>query len=315
MWVEEIIRSVAGAQHGLMSRGALSQIGMTEREIDWRISTRRIEVLHPGVYYFDSTPATWKTVVLAAVMASGPDAMASHRCAAVLCGLDAIYGRMIEVTVPYVESPEPEGVIVHRTRRINPMGLIEAIPVTTVERTIFDLAPIVPERTLEKAARSAIHRGLSTPEKLDLSVAEFGGRGVSGTRKMRSVVGAVWNDQSGSIAEIDLKHIVLDAPIPRPVQQLQISLHDGTNAYPDFSWPDRLRIVEVDGFGTHGTPEQQQNDLRRQNALMDLGWEIRRFTATEVRLEPDRVRSELIRFVNRSFWRSRRPGFRRQWRR
>lgn len=299
MWDEEKLQEEAGAKHGLIARPDLISHGVTNRQIAGRVALGRLTVLHPGVYYFDSTPATWKTVVLAAVLAAGPDALASHRCAGVLWELDAIYGRVIEVTVPYVESPEPEGVIVHRTRRINPMSVVEAIPVTTVERTLFDLAPMVPERTLEKAARSAVHQRLTTPEKLDFAVAEFGSRGVAGTKKVRSVVRTLDTDQSGSVAEIDLKYIVLDAPIPMPVQQLQISLHDGTNAYPDFSWPDRMRIVEIDGFGAHGTPEQQQNDLRRQNALMDLGWDIRRFTATEVRLEPDRVRSEIIRFVNR----------------
>lgn len=62
------------------------------------------------------------------------------------------------------------------------------------------------------------------------------------------MVELVADDQSGSVSEIDLKHIVMDAPVPRPVQQLQVLLPDGSNAYPDFAWPDRMRIVEADGF-------------------------------------------------------------------
>jgi very-short-patch-repair endonuclease len=61
-----------------------------------------------------------------------------------------------------------------------------------------------------------------------------------------------------------------------------------------------MKIIEVDGFGAHGTPEQLQSDLRRQNALLELGWQIRRFTATEIRDEPDRVRHEIVRFINGS---------------
>jgi hypothetical protein len=115
------------------------------------------------------------------------------------------------------------------------------------------------------------------------------------------VIRIVANDKSGSVAEIDLKEIVLGAPIPKPIQQLRIPLPNGENAYPDFAWPDRKRIVEVDGFDAHSTPEQLQHDLRRQNALMNLGWEIRRFTAREVREDPDRVRREIIAFVNGPF--------------
>lgn len=287
-------------QHGLMRRADLGDLGVTSSEIDWRIKTGRMDVAHPGVYHLNSTPATWKTAVLAAVMAAGPDALASHRCAAVLWGFDAVYGRVIEVTVPYVESPEPDEVIVHRTRRRNPASVLDSIPITTPERTLFDIAPILPTRVLEKAARSAVHLGLTTVEKMDLAVAEFGGRGVAGTRKMRAVVWVVANDQSGSVSEIDLKHIIWEAPIPQPIQQLRIVLPDKTHAYPDFSWPDMMKIIEVDGFGAHGTPEQLQSDLRRQNALMELGWQIRRFTATEIRDEPNRVRHEIVNFINGS---------------
>ena len=93
----------------------------------------------------------------------------------------------------------------------------------------------------------------------------------------------------------------MNAPVPKPIQQLRVHRPDGGNAYPDFAWPDRMRIVEVDGFGAHGTPEQLQHDLRRQNQLMELGWEIRRFTANDIRERPLEVRDEIIRFVNKPF--------------
>jgi hypothetical protein len=302
MWDEERVQVVAGQHRGLLSRGEMADLGVTNREIDRRIGQGRVVAVHPGVYYVDSVPMTWKTMVMAAVMAAGADAVASHRSAAVLWGLDAIHGAVIEVTVPYVESPEPNRVIVHRSRRSGTAAQVESIPVTTPERTLFDLAPMVPTRVLEKAARSAVHMGLTTVDGLDMEVARFGGRGVSGTRRMRWLVRALADDKSGSVAEIDLKNVLLDAPMPRPVQQLRIGLPGGGNAYPDFSWPDLMRIVEVDGFDSHGTPKQLQDDLRRQNDLMGLGWHIRRFTATEVRQEPDRVRAEIVRFVNS-------PGF------
>ena len=301
MWRDGLIRERAGLRHGLIHRSDLHSLMVTDREISRKIETRRIEVLHPGVYYVDSTPATWKTMVLAGVFAAGPGAVASHRCAGVLHGLDAVYGRMIEVTVPYNEEPEPDSVIVHRTRRLNPTAFVDAIPVTPVEKNLLDLAPILGERNLFKAARSAVHKGLVTPERLDSAIGRFGGRGVSGTRTFRRVVQRVAEDQSGSVAEIDLGSIIEDAPVPAPIQQLQIRLPEGGYAYPDFCWPDRVRLVEADGFTAHGSPEQLQHDLSRQNGLMELGWEIRRFTATEIRDEPLRVREEIIRFVNKPF--------------
>ena len=276
-------------------------LGVSDREIRWHIHTERIEQSHPGVYYLNATPPTWKSDVVAGVLAAGPDAVASHRCAGVLWRLDAIYGQLIEVTVPYEQSPVPAGVLLHRTRRPNPSSVVEGIRVTSVEKTLLDLARILPPRVLEKATRSAIRDGTTTVDRLDREVAVSGGRGVAGTRKYRRVVAAVSYDQSGSVAEIDLRHIVEDAPVAPPIQQLRVRLPSGDNAYPDFAWPDRRRIVEVDGFESHRDPGAFQRDLDRQNQLMDLGWEIRRFTASDIRNNPERVMSELTEFVNTPF--------------
>lgn len=301
MWREGHIRALAGRQHGLVNRPQLLRSGVTDNDLVRRHLKARLETLHPGVYYLDASPATWRTQVLAGVMAAGPDALASHRTAALLWEFDAIYGHTIEVTVPFNEEPEPAGIIVHRTRRMNPGAVVEAIPVTAPEKTLLDITPLVPDRVLEKAMSSAIRNGLTSEEKLDLAIGRHGGRGVAGTRRFRRVVRIVAEDASGSVAEIDLKHIVMDAPIPKPVQQLRVRLPEGANTYPDFAWPDRMRLVEVDGFGAHSTPEQLQNDLRRQNQLMELGWEIRRFTANDVRKRPREVREQIILFVSKPF--------------
>ncbi len=301
MWVERDIQHTAAGQHGVITRSQLIAIGATDHEIVRHIQQGRIHRKYQGVYYLDSTPTTWLTEIRAALFACGPDAIASHRCAAVLWGLDGIRGRMIEVTVPYAESPEPPGVIVHRTRRMNPSTTTRAIPISTVEKNLLDLAAMLPERVLRKPARSAVHKGLTTPDRLDHMIGLLGGRGVAGTRRARRVLAFVAEDQSGSVAEIDLMDIILDAPVPPPVQQLEITLPDGTHAYPDCAWPDRRRIVEADGFEAHNTPEQLQHDLWRQNQLMDLSWAIRRFTATDIRDRPNEVRAEIVRFVNKPF--------------
>jgi very-short-patch-repair endonuclease len=59
-----------------------------------------------------------------------------------------------------------------------------------------------------------------------------------------------------------------------------------------------MKIIEIDGYGAHSTPEQLRADLLRQNMLMDLGWEIRRFSVDRIRSEPEIVRAEIIDFIN-----------------
>lgn len=292
---------LAARQHGLVDRETARTIGASGHEIRGRLALGRIEELQPGVYYLNCTPATWRTQILAAVMAAGPDAVASHRTAALLHGLEGIHGRPIDITVPYEESPEPEGVILHRTRRQIDAVVVDSIPMTTIERTILDLAGMLRDRALEKVIASSIRKKLTTVEKLDAVIGLRGGRGVGGTRRMRRVLKLVAGDISGSPAEIDMGQLIRDASVPTPVPQLQIRLPSGDNAYPDFAWPDRMRIVEVDGLEAHATPEQLAHDLNRQNQLMELGWEIRRFPARTVRRYPQEVIEEVVRFVNAPF--------------
>lgn len=299
VWSEREIQRIAESQNGVVTRDQLIGVGVTDHEIVGRLREGRMRPRYDGVYYLDSVPANWLTSIRSALFACGSEAVVSHRTAAVLWGLDGVYGRMVEITVPYMDSPEPDGVIVHRTRRPNPAEVLESLPVTAVEKLILDLASMFGDRLMQKVTRSAVRKSLTTPERLVEAIANYGGRGVAGTRRARRVVALVADDQSGSVAEIDLGALIDSCPVPAPAQQLEIPLPDGDNAYPDFSWPDRLRIIEMDGFGAHGTPEQLQHDLRRQNQLMDLGWEIRRFTPADIRDRPEEVRAEIIRFVNK----------------
>ncbi|HUG08841.1 MAG TPA: DUF559 domain-containing protein [Acidimicrobiia bacterium] len=300
MWEEEVAR-YAREHHGLVDRDNAVQLGGSLHLVRHRLYTGRWDEIHPGVYYLNVTPATWRTEILASVMAAGPDAVVSHRTAAQLHGLDGVYGRPIDITVPYRESPEPESVIMHRSRRPLDATVVDAIRVTTVERTSLDLAAMFGDMALERVVASALRKKLTTVEALDAHIGLRGGRGVAGTRRLRRVLAVVAGDRSGSFAEVDLGQLIRLAPIATPIQQLQIRFPQGDNAYPDFSWPDRMRIVEVDGLEAHSTHEQLEHDLHRQNRLMQLGWEIRRFSARRVRREPQEVIEELTRFVMAPF--------------
>lgn len=297
MWREEEAREFARANYGLVDRAVVLDGDGSDSVIKRRLKSGRWRPVAPGVYDLNVTERSWRAEVRAATLAAGPHAVASHRTAAILWGLDGVWGRMVEVTVPFSKEPMPEGVLVHRTRRVLPADEIDGIPVTTPARTLLDLARILPYPTLEKAVSSALRMGLTTGDELARVIREQGGRGVTGTRKLRTVLAQVVDDLTGSPAEVDMDQIIRDAPVPSPKKQYQVRLLDGSNAYPDFAWPDRMKIVEVDGFESHSHPDAFHDDLIRQNKLMEMGWEIRRFSARQVRRDPEAVRAEIIRFV------------------
>ncbi len=295
--MEGEIRVFARDHLGLIDRPTAIQLGATGHSIEHGVSTGRWKPVHAGVYDLNVTPRTWLSDVMAAVLAGGNEAVASHRTAARLWGLDGIGGRVIEITVPFTKDPVPHGVIVHRTRRQLPCVVENGIRVTTVERTLLDLATLVGDLTLEKSVESALRKHLTTFDNLLETIDRDGGRGVRGTRRFRRVLGHVDGYVSGSPAEVEAKNLIRLAAIPQPVLQPRIPLPNGENAYPDFAWPDLWKIVEIDGYDAHSTPDQLEHDLNRQNMLMALGWEVRRFSAREVQRDPQRVSNEIVGFV------------------
>lgn len=297
MWDEGEIRSIAGRNHGLVDRKMALWAGLSDHYVMTQVDLRRWRQPHPGVYYLNATKITWKGRVLAAVLAGGDTALASHRTAGVLWELEGFSGRVVEITVPFVRGPVPDGVIVHRTRRYLPAAEVHGIPVTSVERTLLDLAESLSDAVMEKATLSAIRKELTTGDRLAATAVEQGGRGVRGTKRMRRILGIIDEGTTGSVAEVETAQLIRDAPIPSPVRQHRVRLPDGSNAYPDFAWPRLLKIIEVDGYETHGTPKGLSSDLIRQNMLMDLGWEIRRFSVDRIRREPRLVREEIVRFI------------------
>ncbi|MFZ0015146.1 MAG: DUF559 domain-containing protein, partial [Acidimicrobiia bacterium] len=253
--------------------------------------------LHDGVYQVDRRPPEWEDRLAAAVLACGPSAAASHRAALVVWGLDGIRGAPLEVTMPFGNLGFPEGVIVHRTRR--PWDRVEArqIPVTTVERTLLDSGALLPDRAVGKALDSALRMGLTTMEGVQQTLATEGGRGVRGTRRLRRVMSdRSYDVATDSGAEFDILHHMKLAALPPP-ELNHVLFPRGDRRIPDFFWPDKAKAVEIDGVDAHSSADKLDDDLERQNAIMDLGIEIRRFSARRVRRDPDGVVRDIAHFL------------------
>ena len=299
MWDEGAVRRFAADNHGLVDRQVLLAHGATNDVIKAHVAAGRWVQVQWGVYYLNVTQQTWLTEIRAALLAAGPHSLASHRTAAVLWHLDGITSQLIELTVPYENRALPNRAILHRTRRRLPSVEVEGVQVCTVERTLLDLSGLLTDRVIEKMYMSALRLKLTCPDEVSRVVREQGGRGVKGTRRIRRVMSIARDGLSGSAAEVDAARLIRDAGIPQPVAQFKVRLPNGKHAYPDFAWPDLMKMVEIDGLGAHSTPDQLADDLIRQNMLMELGWQIRRFSARQLWREPKVVQDEIRSFVGR----------------
>jgi very-short-patch-repair endonuclease len=297
--IESLINDGAANDYGLTIRPRVLGLGGTDRMIATRLANQRWREVQAGVYLVGVTPLSWHGLLRAATLAAGDAAVASHRAAVMLWGLDGLSTRLLELTVPVGRGPVPVGVIVHRTRRPIPRAVVEGIPVTSVERTILDAACCLPPLVVETAFESAARRRLTTPQKMGICLAEQGGPGVRG----RGVVVRLLDQRrpgraAGSPAETHLLHRMRRAGVEEPVRQHPIPLPDGTVAVVDFAWPGRRKAVEVDGLDAHSSAQALDSDLKRQNLIMQTVWSLRRFSARMVRRHPDQVVEEIIRFID-----------------
>lgn len=298
MKVDVELTAIAAANYSLVTRGQVFDAGGSDRVIACRLDAGRWFEEHSGVYRTGPVPLDWKGRLRAATLAAGPLAMASHRAAVVLLGLDGIQSAPIEITVPYGKRPEPHGVIVHRTRRpIEPI-VVDAIPVTPPERATLDIAWSHPSSIVELVYESALRRGMTTPSLVADLVATQGGWGVRGTGKVLRILDARRpGPPTGSPAETMLLRRMRVGGIEEPVCQHIVHLPDGTVAIIDFAWPRLLKGVEVDGLEAHAAAHRLEADLRRQNLLFEVQWQLRRFSGRQITRHPDEVVDAIGRFL------------------
>ena len=289
---------LAETQGFLIDREQAISLGWSSSGIGRQVDKGAWLARHPGVYQVDQRHQEWIEKVIAAVLAGGADCLASHRAALVLWGMDGIGSAPVEITAPYSKRPIPEGVVVHRTRRPMTGNVVHDVPTTTPERTLLDCAWLLPPMIVSKALESALRKRLTTVDLIYDLLAKKGGRGVRGVKKLKRVLAQrVADTPTGSGSETEALVHIRRAMLPEPVLQQEFFSADGERMLPDFYWPQFNKAVEVDGLDAHDSADKLDHDLRRQNALLDLGIELRRFSARRVRRDPAGFVAEVRRFL------------------
>ncbi|MGH8926311.1 MAG: hypothetical protein ACRDWA_17040 [Acidimicrobiia bacterium] len=284
--------------YGLVDRATVLSAGGSDDAIQRRLDRREWQHVFPGVYMVGITPLNWHGRLRAATLAAGSGAVISHRTAAQLWGLEGVSFPRIELTVPYVCRPLPSGIVVHRTRRRIITASVQGIPTTPAERAILDTAWSMPTPTIELLYDSGIRQRIITPASMADCVGEFGTKGVRGRHKVLRVLdGRRVGAALASPAETQALRVMRQAGIEEPERQFIVILSDGTVAILDFAWPRRLKAVEIDGLVAHATARQLEEDLKRQNLLFELSWQLRRFSARTVQRQPGLVAAEIARFL------------------
>lgn len=290
---------LASAQHGTISREQLRELGAGDAYIDQLLATACVEPAHRGVYLVTGAPKTWHQSLMAACLAGGPHAVASHRAAARLWGL--LREAPVEITVVRHRAPRLDGAVVHRSTDLHPdhTAVREGIPLTDPFRLMVDLGAVSPPWIVSDVLERGLVARLFDVSAVEWMLNDLGRRGRSGAGVIRGILDerALGAARPDGLLEPRMARLLRDAELPMPQFQVEIFDRQSLVARVDFAYTDELLAIEVDGYEVHGTADALQRDLRRQNRLVELGWRVLRFTWHDVVRRPAAVASEIRRVL------------------
>jgi very-short-patch-repair endonuclease len=292
---------LASRQYGLGTRDQLVPI-IGAAAVDRWLESTRLEALHPGVYRFTGTPPVPEQAILAAVLAGGSGALASHRAAAWLWRLlpDRLGAPGPEITVPTPRRPILDGVIVHRSHDLHAErpAWHRGIPITNPLLTMLHLGAVVGVDVLHDAVELGVGRRLFTVAGLEAVHDRVGRPGRNGAGALRRLLDdrALGAKPADGLLEPRMAGLLRRYRLPGACFQFEIEIGERTY-FIDFAYPDVKLAIEVDGYEQHSSPRAMQRDLERQNDLVAAGWTVLRFTWRDVVRRPSdvarRIREQL----------------------
>lgn len=291
-----VIAQLAARQHGVVARRQLLAHGLTRALVEERLASGRLIPLHRGVYAVGHDRLRREGYWLAAVLAVGPGAVLSHRDAASLHEIRFSNGTRIDVSTN-MERRHTKKVRIHGRRVLDAAEIttVSGIPVTTVARTLVDLAELLTHDQLSKALSEADRRGKLDLRAVKASLLRTRGRHGPGPARMRAVL-----DEHATLgatltrSELEDRFVALlkTHRLPRP--RLNVWIPEA-GVEVDALWPTERLAVELDGYAYHSNRRVFQRDRAKANDLVDLGYRVLRFTHRDVTREGTDVADRLRR--------------------
>jgi very-short-patch-repair endonuclease len=280
------LAKIAGRQHGVIARRQLLELGFGRGAIRYKLAVGRLHSIHREVYAVGHANLTARGRWMAAVLACGQDALLSHKSAAALWGFGSAAATDIDVTTTGRTRYGLPGIALHLVRGLHPddRALQDAIPVTSVSRTILDLAEVLPQRRLERAFEEAERLQLLDMNALRRLRERAHGR--HGLIPLDALLSEQWRPYPEMRSELErlFYELCRNAGLPPPAMNVIVAGFEV-----DAVWPDHKLIVELDGYAFHRTRAAFERDRLRDAALQTAGYRVLRATYRRLSYEPDAV--------------------------
>jgi very-short-patch-repair endonuclease len=283
--VEQELARLAGAAHGVVTRTAMLRAGISVDEIRQRLESGALLPEHRGIYRVGHRAPSVEARYLAAVLACGDGALLSGTAAAHLLGLVKGVAPPAEVTAR--GERRVEGVRTKRSRGLDARDAItwRGVPVTSVARTLVDLAGELTLDELARACHEADVRHGTTPAQVEAVVERR--PNAPGAGALRRVLRG---DVRVTLSTLERRFLALlrDAGLPLPETNRPTG-----GRYVDCRWPAHRLTVELDGYRYHRSRHAWEQDRRREREARARGDVFRRFTYGDVFEQPRLMVAEL----------------------
>lgn len=232
--------------------------------------------VHRGVYAVGHVKVTQRGVWMAAVLAGGPGAVLSHRDAGALWGLGPSWSP-VHVTTP--KDRRRPGLKIHHAHLAEDERTVrDGIPVTTVARTLLDLAAVLRPDQLERALREAEVQQYADATPVGALLERHRGR--PGTANLRAVLPRAGDGRTQSDLEEMFLRFVDDHGLPRPKLNRFVA-----GKHRDCVYEQQRLVVELDGWWSHGKA-RFHDDRERDRALLVAGYATVRVTFDHLERDP-----------------------------
>jgi very-short-patch-repair endonuclease len=285
----EELNCLFASQNGVINLQQLLETGCSRKTKNRMLTRGELIRVMPEVYRSAAWPMGRDQLKVAACLRN-PLAALAFTTAGQEWGLRRMTDPRIHVLVPHGVSPELDGVVVHRCRRIDDVDVVErpgGVRVTSVARTLFDVGAVVGAGRLRSAVEHAIDKEMVDFDDIADAVRRLYHRRRPGSCQIRLVMNARadWSSAVQSELELRVLEALRRAGIPSPEVQHVVRLTDGNSVRFDFAWPDLMLALEVDHSFWHSGSGESTKDKSRDRKLAGLGWLTLRVTDDDIKLD------------------------------
>lgn len=240
--------------------------------------------------------------------AGGANSVASYHSAALLHHLSLLTAPptdTVTLTLPRKwNRAKPADVVFHASELPKEhVTRLYNLPLTTVARTVADLARTLPFTDAVVVADSALNQEKATKPEL-LQALERQGKGWPGVRQARRAIEFA-DERAESPLESAARVVFAEAGLEPP--ELQVTIHgergrehqhEPFSALVDFFWRERKVIAEADGLVKYNDRKDLLNERERDHQLREAGYVVVHFTWKELFQTPEamvaRIRTALV---------------------